>query len=127
MTAETVSTPAVLTAQARDLIARPDAGPAGVWPRAAAFLARQALEDALDRTWRRLLPGMDRASRASQLACLAFASPDPELAWAVRSAWHWLSRACHHHQYELAPTAPELDHWISQVEMLVDRLDQIDG
>ena len=108
-----------LIGSARELIARSDIGPAGVWPRAAAFLARQALEDTLDELWLRNMPGVEKASRASQLACLSYASPDRELADGVRIAWSALSRACHHHAYELAPTTAELDHWISQVERLV--------
>lgn len=114
-----------LLAHAHDLIQRADAGPAGVWPRAAALLARQALEDALDLLWDANLPGMERASRASQLACLGYASPDPNLAADIRSAWYALSRACHHHQYELAPIADELELWISQVERLVERLERM--
>ena len=111
-----------LVGWARELIARSDIGPAGVWPRAAAFLARQALEDTLDELWLSNMPGVEKASRASQLACLSYASPDRELADGVRIAWSGLSRACHHHAYELAPTTAELDHWISQVERLVDTL-----
>lgn len=109
---------------ARELITRPDIGPAGVWPRAAAFLARQALEEALDELWLGNMPGVEMASRASQLACLSYASADRELADGVRIAWSALSRACHHHPYELAPTAGELDHWITQVERLVTTLQQ---
>lgn len=44
-------TPTELLAAARGLIARSDASAAGVWPRTAAFLARQALEDAVDTRW----------------------------------------------------------------------------
>ncbi len=110
-------------ASAKSLIARSDVGPAGVWPRAAAFLIRQALEDALDELWATNLPGMERASRASQLACLAYASPDRRLADNVRIAWSALSRACHHHSYELAPTAPELENWLLQTEGLISALE----
>ncbi len=113
---------AVLLDAARMVVNRPDPDLDGVWPRAAAFLARQALEDALDQLWDRNLPGMRYANRASQLACLGYASPDAELTDGIRVAWHALSRACHHHQYELAPTAAELEMWIGNVERLVDRL-----
>lgn len=108
---------------ARTVVERPDPELDGIWPRAAAFLARQALEDAIDRLWERNLPDMRRASRATQLACLGYATPDRELTDGVRVAWHALSRACHHHQYELAPTAPELHLWIERVERLTQRLD----
>jgi hypothetical protein len=112
-----------LLESARQVVNRADPDLDGVWPRAAAFLARQALEDAVDRLWDQNLPGMRRASRATQLACLGYATPDRELTDGVRVAWHALSRACHHHQYELAPTAAELEMWIEKVDRLVARLD----
>ena len=34
----------------------------------------------------------------------------------LHEAWGSLSRACHHHPYELAPTAGELATWIHVVE-----------
>ena len=111
-----------LIAAAREVVVRPDPELDGVWPRAAAFLARQALEDAVDQMWERNLPDMRYASRATQLACLGYASPDRELTDGVRVAWHALSRACHHHQYELAPTAPELEMWIEKVVRMIERM-----
>jgi hypothetical protein len=42
-------TPEELLAAARRLIERPDAATAGVWPRAAALLTRQALEQTMAR------------------------------------------------------------------------------
>lgn len=51
-------------------------------------------------------------------------SPDHELADGVRVTRSALSRACHHHPYELAPTVAELSHWITQVERLVSTLEQ---
>jgi hypothetical protein len=44
-------TPGELLGAARTLIRRPDSATAGVWPRAAAFLARQALEAAMTVLW----------------------------------------------------------------------------
>lgn len=111
-----------LLTTARALIDDPGSGPVGVWPRAAAFLARQELEGALHRLWQRNIAGVEKASVSSQLSCLGYLSPDPSLAADVRSAWLALTRACHLHQFELAPTAPELHHWIDQVEHLVDIL-----
>ncbi len=111
-----------LLVMARALIDGPLSGPVGVWPRAAAFLARQELEGALARLWESNIAGVERASVSSQLSCLGYLSPDPSLVADVRSAWLALTRACHHHQFELAPTAPELHHWIDQVEHLVGAL-----
>ncbi len=57
-------------AAARDLLTRADPKTAGLWPRAAALLARQALEQALDEYWRsRQLP-LDQLPTRPQLICL---------------------------------------------------------
>ena len=110
---------------ARRLIEEPE-GPEGVWPRAAALLARQVLEGALDRLWAHTLPGMEQANRFTQLACLGQILRDGVLVTDVRSAWSSLSRACHHHHYELGPTAAELQRWIRQTERLTRALQQFE-
>lgn len=97
----------------------------GVWPRAAALLTRQALEDALDRLWAAGFPCVEQASRFTQLACLDQILDDRAVISDVRSAWASLSRACHHHHYELAPTAAELERWIQQTERLVKALERV--
>ena len=107
---------------ARLLIAGPD-GPAGVWPRAAALLSRQALEEGLDRLWENDRPGVAAAGRRTQMLCLGQVIEDEALAADVRAAWSSLSRACHHHHYELAPTAAELEGWIQQTEHLLAALE----
>ena len=111
-----------LLGHARSLIERQEEGSEGVWPRAAALLARQVLEDALDHLWLAIHPGVTRASRATQLTCLGLMITDPGLVADVRSAWASLSRACHHHHYELGPTAAELERWIRQTQRLVEAL-----
>lgn len=94
-------------------------GPFEFWPRAAALLARQALEQGLDDLWGARAPRVREASRHAQLLCLGAFVPDEELVSGVRHAWHGLSRACHHQQYELAPTAGELGRWLDDVERLL--------
>jgi hypothetical protein len=118
-------TPAELLAEARSLISRPDASMAGVWPRTAAFLARQALEDAVDASWAAspATAPMLQASMWSRLACLPAYVSAPE-ARQVTFAYAALSRACHYHPYEMAPTAAELTGWIADVETLVAELGQ---
>ena len=101
-------------------------GPEGVWPRATALLTRQALEEAMDRLWVGRLAGMERTNRSTQLACLGHILVDQTLVSGVRNAWHSLSRACHHHHYELVPIAAELERWIRQTERLVQALDSSD-
>jgi hypothetical protein len=117
-------TPEQLLAAARELIARPDAAIAGVWPRTAALLARQALEEAVDSRW---AAGTEtaplcRATMRSQLICLP-AYLDPGLAHQVAYTWAALSNACHYHPYELAPTSGELTAWISDVALLISRIE----
>jgi hypothetical protein len=116
-------TPAELLAAAQQLIARRDASTAGVWPRTAAFLTRQALEDAVDARWAAdpVTAPMCNASMWSQLTCLP-AYLDKQTAHQVAFAYAALTGACHYHPYELAPTAAELTSWISDAEVLVAQL-----
>ena len=94
----------------------------GVWPRAVALLTRQALEEALANLWKHTYPAMVNARWSTQLACLQEVVRDDSLVADVRAAWASLSRACHHHHYELDPTAAELDRWIRQTERLVSEV-----
>jgi len=70
----------------------------------------------------RQLPQMREATRATQLVCVERFVRDRDLVLGLRTAWAALSRACHHHPYELAPTAHELEHWLDAVERLLERL-----
>jgi hypothetical protein len=108
-----------LIATARSLLERSDPSTAGIWPRATALLARQALEDALNDLWRRRAPGVERCSARAQLLCLPVYLQSEVLAERVSYAWAGLSRACHQHAYELAPTSSELQAWIGIVDDLV--------
>jgi hypothetical protein len=112
-----------LLAAARRLIERPDAATAGVWPRAAALLARQALELALAGLWaaRPAAAGLDGSSMRSQLLCLT-AYLDADTATRAAYLYAALSRACHYHLYELAPTATELTRWINETTDVVKLL-----
>lgn len=101
---------------ARDLVRRSDPSTAGLWPRATAFLTRQALEAALDDYWRRRAPGVEECTARAQLLCLPAHLRDEDLAERVALAWAGLSWACHHHAYELPPTWGELEAWIEIVE-----------
>jgi len=102
----------------RDLLTRRDLRSRGVWPRAAAHLCRQALEETLETYWKTRAPGLEAASMRAQLAALP-AYLEPELAGSVSYVWGALSNACHHHTYELAPTAQELSLWAETVERLM--------
>jgi hypothetical protein len=101
---------------ARDLLSRADPSTAGLWPRAAALLIRQALEESVDAYWTdRQLP-LDSLPTQAQLVCLRMMTTEGKLPAQLHEAWGALSRACHHHPYELAPTAGELATWIDVVE-----------
>jgi hypothetical protein len=116
-----------LVTVARDLLERPDPTTAGLWPRAAALLTRQALEASLDQLWRARAPGVELASARAQLLCLPKYLGDPALAGRVSYAWTGLSRACHHHAYELPPSSSELANWVGIVEELSGRVGGLAG
>jgi hypothetical protein len=105
-----------LLGHARGLLTRADDTTAGRWPRAAALLARQALEVRLDEVCgaRDVALGSCRSARA-QLLCLRWLI-DRRLALTVEQTWVALSGACHHHAYDLPPTADELTAWCDAVE-----------
>jgi hypothetical protein len=97
-----------LVKEARALLERADPSTAGLWPRATALLARQAIERALAELWRVRAPGVEKCSARAQLLCLPIYLVDDPLAERVSFAWSALSRGCHQHPYELPPTAAEL-------------------
>jgi len=107
---------------AREVVARPEMGLDGVWPRAAAHLCRQALELALEEFWKRRMPELADATLRAQLVCLPLYMRDEKLARSVGYTWSALSHACHHHMYELAPAVSELKAWADTVEALIGEL-----
>ena len=121
-------TPDELLAAAKDLMQRPDTLITGIWPRAAALLARQALETAMAELWASQPQATEMSSHSmrSQLLCLtAYLDPGP----ASRAAYVFaaLSHACHYHPYELAPTAAELTGWLDQATQIVTRMRAASG
>ncbi|HLH71622.1 MAG TPA: hypothetical protein VKY90_22005 [Candidatus Dormibacteraeota bacterium] len=108
-----------LLAAGRDLVRQPRPTTTGLWPRAAALLARQALEEGLYRLWRRHEPDLEGVSNMRcQLVCLSLLRSQT-LGDRVHQTWLALSHACHYHPYELAPTADELEGWMETVEALL--------
>ena len=98
-----------LIVAARHLLERVDPKTAGLWPRASALLARQALEGALDALWARGAPGLELCSARAQLICLpSYLRSNEVLAEHVSWTWAALSNACHQHPYDLPPTSTEL-------------------
>lgn len=115
-----------LLAEVQTLLNRPDPATAGIWPRATALLARQALETALSELWQRRAPGLEQCPVRAQLLCLPGYLPGHgDLVGRVSYAWASLSRACHHHTYDLAPTADEIASCIETVGRLVEAVEQV--
>ncbi len=101
-----------LVSAARDLIRIDDPRTAGLWPRAAALLARQSIECSMDALWTLRAPGMQATTLRCQLLCLGDFLQDPALAGRVGLTWSGLSRACHLRVYELPPSLEELQSWL---------------
>ena len=110
--------PKELARTARQMIEQDDPALDGVWGRAAALLARQALEGAVRRRLIHEMKLQGHPSFKSQLLSLREIIDD-DLAEEVAWTWTMLSRATHHHGYALPPTLGELRGWIAQVDELI--------
>ena len=108
---------------ARGLLRHADPLTAGLWPRASALLAGQALESTMSRLWARQDLDFHGCGMRTQLICLRTYLGDADLAARAGHAWSALSRASHHHAYELAPTATELQTWLEVVDELIRKVD----
>jgi hypothetical protein len=83
-------------------------GTRGCWPRACAWLLRYELEAAMDRYWQRVRPEIGQATAQQPKLLLLTHYAGPELGHRASYLWWALSRAGHHHCYELGVTAAEL-------------------
>ncbi|MBH0775803.1 hypothetical protein [Nocardia bovistercoris] len=99
-----------------------DAG--GVWSRATAWILRLALEQSVDELWSRLAPELMRCPMRAQLLALRTFT-DVDTAARVSTVWVALSRAAHHHDYELAPSVTELRRWREQAEAIDATLSRV--
>jgi len=90
--------------------------------RAAAWVARSALEEVLQALV--LARGCDPggASARTLLGCIEvlYQDVDPTVPGRAQYAWDALSRASHHHAYELAPTVGEVEGLIETVRGLAE-------
>lgn len=114
--------PTFLLAEARAIVTRSNSATTGVWPRAATYLTRQALEMALDEYWQRgdmAVATLTECTMETQMACLP-EFMEPALARQAAFVWTALSGACHFHPYELGPTAEELDRWLDDVSAFIE-------
>jgi hypothetical protein len=110
VTTQIASGPLRRLAVADQLLRNPELIEDGAWPRACTWLIRLALEHAMDDYWQRRRPEVACVPRRAQLLTLT-RTVDPELGLRCTQLWHALSRAAHHHAYELSPTSAELRGW----------------
>ncbi|KAA1419201.1 hypothetical protein F0U44_12175 [Nocardioides humilatus] len=111
-----------MTATAQDLVGRARATLSSSHTdrnRMACWLARTALEAAVDD----LLAARDldagRANMRSRLTCLQAAYEGTDVPARVEYAWSRLSEACHQHAYKLSPTFAETAHLIATVDAMI--------
>ena len=88
--------------------------PANRAARSAALLARRALEDAVSERLGALCPGLVSANTRSRLLVLRLLV-DQDAGRRAQAAWAGLSRACHHHAFELNPSVMEVQQLINTV------------
>lgn len=116
-----------LLEEAGALLGRADAATAGLWPRVSALLALLALEASVRQLWQSHALEFSGGSLRTELICLRSYLDDAPLASRTAHAWSALRRACHHHPYELAPTASELRTWLEVVAELEQRVRRTGG
>lgn len=86
-------------------------------PRTAALLARRAFEgwlDELSASWSTQVDSDRPPTTSSKLVALG-ALQGMDLGEQAKRVWHALSRAVHHHAYELQPSVSEVRQLIGQV------------
>ena len=88
--------------------------------RITAFMIRQALEAEVGARCEHLVSRIDHPVRMRSRLLVLHALAPSDVAVKIEYAWNALSRACHHHAYELAPTVFELRHLHSLVTDLVE-------
>lgn len=95
----------------------------GWWPKACACLIRLALEGGLDAFWHHVSPPVAKCGSWRTKLLMLRKRVNREIARRASFAWATLSRATHHHCYEMAPTAAELRRLHSEVTVLLAELE----
>lgn len=90
--------------------------------RAACWIARAALERVVVDLLAQQNRDAPEATMRSKLTVLqvALQTDDPNLPVVAEYAWSGLSRACHHHAFELTPPVSEVQHLIDLVRELAE-------
>ena len=107
-----------LLCEARTLLDEPPSAAPDLWERTAVLLARQALEEALDRFWAGRSPDLLQASMRAQLLCLGSLMNNERDAADVDQLWGALSDACHFDACAPAPSAAEIHVWLGEAARL---------
>lgn len=107
-----------LLRESRALLDQPPSAAPGLWEQAAALLARQALEEALDRFWASRSCDLLQASMRAQLLCLGTLMNNERDAADVDQLWGALSDACHFDACAPAPSAAEIRIWLDEAVRL---------
>lgn len=95
-------------------------GPGAHSNRAACWIARSALEQAVDELLESKRLSAPEATMRSKLTVLQVAyEREGDLPALAEHAWSGLSQACHHHAFELAPAATEVQHLLQVVRKVV--------
>jgi hypothetical protein len=87
-------------------------------PRTAALLARLALEDWLNEQSASWCPVSGKSPTTASKLVVLRTNRGADVGERARRAWHSLSRAVHHHSYELQPSQSEVRHLVGQVRDL---------
>lgn len=97
--------------------------PAGInQARAAMWVTRRGLEELVGELLRQKSIDVGYGNMRSKLVCLAVAYKSrPDEITAITMAWDQLSRGCHHHAYELAPTSGEARHVVETLRPIVQQ------
>lgn len=122
-------TPTELLVLAEHVAAVPHPDLRAAWPRTCAILTRLALEAAIDDVWKHRTGDNSNSTRVSmraKLLCLR-AFVDDAVAEDAAYTWAVLSRACHHHPYELSPSGVELASFLASLKRLVSSLSLADS
>ncbi len=83
----------------------------------------QSVTDTIRIGHTRPLPTRKSPTTASKLVVLGTLHGS-DVGEQVKRLWHGLSRACHHHAYELQPSAGEIQALIAQVRALTEMQDR---
>lgn len=113
---------AELLAESCALLDQPPSAVAGLWETAAILLARQALEEALERFWRSRSPELVFAPMHAQLLCLGTLMNSERDAADISQLWATLSNACHFGAAEAA-SAAEVETWVGKAKRLCELLE----